>query len=249
MHGDPNTALEPPEIADDAAARARPHSPLLAPSPQSAERPAVSAEVPTSRPDVDAPAEAASDRPAVGQFRVFKPPAGVSTWDSSPFIESPFTAASAQARPDRLPLAQSAQGTCPVSPAWRRSRGHSWPCCSSRPHCPCGSHGLIPRSRTRRSTCGLGTWSGPGGCTIRRCQTSRPTSRARQSFIRLWAPWPIVSGALPLPACCLWVSCSASRPSCGPRPPGCTGSEQHYWLRLCSPLSLAHSSSARSRHV
>lgn len=51
MHGDPNTALEPPEIADQAA------------SPESA-----------------------AHRPAVGQFRVFRPPVGVSTWDSSPFV-------------------------------------------------------------------------------------------------------------------------------------------------------------------
>lgn len=53
MHGDPNTALEPPEIADQAA------------SPESAAHP-----------------------PAVGQFRVFRPPVGVSTWDSSPFVDA-----------------------------------------------------------------------------------------------------------------------------------------------------------------
>ena len=139
-----------------------------------------------------------------------------------------------------------AQGTGPVGPAWRPSHGRSWLCCSSRLPCPCGSHGLTQRSRTRRSTCGLGIWNGPGGCTMRRSRTSRPTSRAHQSCIRLWAPWPTVSAALPLHACCPWASCSAPRPSCGPRPPGCTGSEQHCWLRHCSPLSLARSSSARS---
>jgi len=97
VHGDPDTAVEPPEIADNAAARARPHSSLIVSSPQDMERPEVSAEVPTSQPDMDVPAEDASHGSAVGQFRVFTPPAGVSTWDSSPFVESPFTEAAAPA--------------------------------------------------------------------------------------------------------------------------------------------------------
>ena len=72
---------------------------------------------------MDVPAEAASHRPTVGQFRVFKPPAGVSTWDSSPFIESPFTEAPAQARRDGLPLPDSA-GHRPRKP---RLAAQPWP--------------------------------------------------------------------------------------------------------------------------
>ena len=123
MPGDPDTAVEPPEIADNAATRARPHSSLTVSSAQGAERPEVSAEVPASRPDMDVPAEDASHGPTVGQFRVFKPPAGVSTWDSSPFIESPFIEASAPARRDRLPLLDGA-GQRPRRP---RLAAQPWP--------------------------------------------------------------------------------------------------------------------------
>ena len=123
MHGDPDTAVEPPEIADNAAARARPHSSLMVSSPQGAERPEASAEVPTSQPDMAVPAEDASHGPAVGQFRVFKPPAGVSTWDSSPFVESPFTEAPAPARRDGLPLPDGA-GHRPRKP---RLAAQPWP--------------------------------------------------------------------------------------------------------------------------
>jgi hypothetical protein len=122
VHGDPNTALEPPEVTDNAAARAQSYSSLVA-SPQGGERPEVSAKVPLSPPDMDVPAETASRGPAVGQFRVFKPPAGVSTWDSSPFIEAPFTEAAAQARRDRLPLLDGA-GHQPRRP---RLAAQPWP--------------------------------------------------------------------------------------------------------------------------
>jgi hypothetical protein len=57
---------------------------------------------------MDAPGEAASHGVTVGQYRVFKPPAGVSTWDSSPFVEAPFTEAPAPARRDGLPLPDGA---------------------------------------------------------------------------------------------------------------------------------------------
>src|SRR5580704_10755568 len=123
VHGDPDTAVEPPEIADNAAARARPYSSLMVSSTQGTKRPEASAEVPTSQPDMTVPAEDTSHGTAVGQFRVFKPPAGVSTWDSSPFVESPFTEAPAQARRDGVPLPDGA-GHGPRKP---RLAAQPWP--------------------------------------------------------------------------------------------------------------------------
>jgi hypothetical protein len=123
VHGDPDTAVEPPEIADNAAARARPYSSLMVSSTQGTKRPEASAEVPTSQPDMTVPAEDTSHGTAVGQFRVFKPPAGVSTWDSSPFVESPFTEAPAQARRDGAPLPDGA-GHGPRKP---RLAAQPWP--------------------------------------------------------------------------------------------------------------------------
>jgi hypothetical protein len=64
VHGDPDTALGDtalglPVIAD-----------VTAPPESAAQSPAI------------------SQSPAIGQFRVFKPPVGLSTWDSSPFAEA-----------------------------------------------------------------------------------------------------------------------------------------------------------------
>ena len=123
MHGDPDTAVDPPEIADNAAARARFHSSLMALRPRAANgrrsAPRYSPASQTWTSLLGLPVNA----PAVGQFRVFKPPAGVSTWDSSPFIESPFSEAPAQARRDGLPLPDGA-GHRPRKP---RLAAQPWP--------------------------------------------------------------------------------------------------------------------------
>ena len=123
MHGDPNTAVDPPEIADNVAAWARlGSSPGVPASPHDGEWPEVSsqttAELSAGPPDMAVPSETAASRPAVRQFRVFKPPAGVSTWDSSPFVEAP-----APARRDGLPLPDGA-GHRPRKP---RLAAQPWP--------------------------------------------------------------------------------------------------------------------------
>ncbi len=83
MHGDPDTALGLPVIAD-----------------------------------VTAPPEPDPQSPAIGQFRVFKPPAGLSTWDSSPFAEAPT-----QGGREQLALREGA-GRLPGKP---RLAARPWP--------------------------------------------------------------------------------------------------------------------------
>jgi 4-amino-4-deoxy-L-arabinose transferase-like glycosyltransferase len=109
VHGDPNTALEPPEIADSVAARLRLRSSILMRSlSRDAERSAggtqTRADAATSPLDMAVPLESVGHRPAAGRFRVFKPPVGLSTWDSSPFAEAPT-----EGRRDQLALPEGTE--------------------------------------------------------------------------------------------------------------------------------------------
>lgn len=61
------------------------YSPMI--TPPEAGAPELEPAVPP--PIVTVSPESASHQTTVGQFRVFKPPAGLSTWDSSPFVEAP----------------------------------------------------------------------------------------------------------------------------------------------------------------
>ena len=99
--------------------------------------------------------------PAAGQFREFKPPAGLGTWDSSPFTDAPARRGRRAAFAGRrwAPSQEASPGGTAVAAA-DRTCGPGW-------RCRCGSSGLTRRSRTRPSTCGPGIWSGPGGCMVR----------------------------------------------------------------------------------
>ena len=123
MHGDPNTALEPPEMADRGAVRPRIRSSLLMrPSSRGGEQlpaaPPVSASVAASSSDAATSPQGAGHLRTAGQFRVFKPPAGLSTWDSSPFVE-----ASRQGSPDVL----GHSGDIARWPRKPRLAGRPWP--------------------------------------------------------------------------------------------------------------------------